>query len=117
MSLAFNTITTGKLALFVLSALIKGISSGRMASLSFSNSGKWHVKEEIASHPTTHLHETFFKPNFQGCLHFCQAMQLGLGLSGCDYLSLGSRAGVGWDSLLSATGGPLVGKSAHLHLS
>lgn len=34
MSLAFNTITTGKLALFVLSALIKGISSGRMASLS-----------------------------------------------------------------------------------
>lgn len=34
MRLAFNTITTGKLALFVLSALIKGISSGRMASLS-----------------------------------------------------------------------------------
>lgn len=34
MSLAFNTITTGKLSLFVLSALIKGISSGRMASLS-----------------------------------------------------------------------------------
>lgn len=60
MRLAFNTITTGKLALFVLSALIKGISSGRMASLSFPNSGKWHVKEEIASHPTTHLHEAFF---------------------------------------------------------
>lgn len=34
MRLAFNIITTGKLALFVLSALIKGISSGRMASFS-----------------------------------------------------------------------------------
>lgn len=59
MSLAFNTIATGKLALFVLSALIKGISSGRMASLSFPSSGKWHAKE-IASHSTTHLQETFF---------------------------------------------------------
>lgn len=34
MRLAFNTITTAKLDLFVLSALIKGISSGRMASFS-----------------------------------------------------------------------------------
>lgn len=34
MRLAFHTITTGKPALFVLSALIKGISSGRMASFS-----------------------------------------------------------------------------------
>lgn len=59
MSLAFNTITTGKLALFVLSALIKGISSSGMASLSFPNSGKWHVKE-IASQPTTHLQKTIF---------------------------------------------------------
>lgn len=59
MRLAFNTITTGKLALFVLSALIKDISAGRMASLSlFLIVVKWHVKDEIASHPTTHLLET-----------------------------------------------------------
>lgn len=33
MSLAFNTITTGKLALFALSALIKDISPGSPGSL------------------------------------------------------------------------------------
>lgn len=63
MRLAFNTITTGKLALFVLSALIKGISSGRMVLLSFflivvsgMSEKKW------VSHPITHLQEMcFFK--------------------------------------------------------
>ena len=35
MRLAFNTIATGKLALFVLTAFIIGMSSGRMVLLSF----------------------------------------------------------------------------------
>jgi hypothetical protein len=55
---AFNTITTGKVALFVLSALIRGIFSGRMAPFSFPNSGKWHIKEERTSLSNTQLHET-----------------------------------------------------------
>ena len=84
MRLAFNTIATGKLALFVLSALIKGISSGRMVLLSFflivvsgMSEKKW------VSHPNTHLQEmVFLKPNFEGCLHLGQALQSGLGLPG-----------------------------------
>lgn len=60
MRLAFNTITTAKLDLFVLSAFHKRHFLWQDGFFfSFSNSGKWHVKE-IASHPTTHLHRTFF---------------------------------------------------------
>lgn len=76
MRLAFNTITTGKLALFVLSALIKGISSGRMVLLSFflivvsgMSEKKW------VSHPITLSRRcVFLQPNFEGCLHLGQAL-------------------------------------------
>lgn len=123
MSLAFNTITTGKLALFVLSALIKGISSSGMASLSFPNSGKWHVKE-IASHPTTHLQKTIFffflNQTFRDVSSFARRCNLRFGLPECNYLSWTSRAGLGMErqeDFPLSTGRPLVGKSAHLHLS
>lgn len=102
MRLAFNAITTRKLALFVLSALIKGISSGRMASLSLFlivASGMSKKKQSPIPPPTS---RSLFFPNLEGCLHLGQAVLSGLGLPECNYLSWGA----GWGDSF-----PLLGNS------